>query len=689
MYYMKKNHYDVVVIGAGSAGLTSGVGFAKTGSRVLLVEKEHMGGECTNTGCIPSKALLHHARAYYEATKIAGNSTTSKVYRDSAFTYTRGKIADILAEETPDHFTAMGIDVVMGEAEFISRCAIAVQGVEYTFKKAIIASGSLPRVIDIPGLNSETLLTNQNLFALSHIPEKVVVLGAGPIGLEMGQALAMLGSTVTLVTNDDGLAKREDEALRPHLEAACKELGITTLTNAAIKEIKGTTALISKKDGSELSIPFDYILMAIGRVPHIPKGLEAAKINATNVGITIDSQHRTSNKAVYAIGDVAHTQKFTHVADDTARQVVTRVVSRGLLRVKEKTIPKVTYTFPELAQTGLSFADACAQYRADTVVRIEVPYSKNDRAKTDSAQGVLVVVAKKLSGKVLGAHIAGANAGELISIFTLAIDQKISLWRLQKLIYPYPTYSLLIKKAADQFIGQQLSTLKQDLLQVVKHALPKLIAFAFWASLIVAFQNYRISNNLSYAEVLFALTDFFTSTMWGPVLYMTLYAVRPLILFPATLLTALSGTLFGFWWGVLFTVIGENASANFAYSIGRFFGKDWKLEHSAFGNWITALREKPFESVLFMRLFYFPFDLTNYGAGILSIPWRSYFMATLIGIMPGLMTFVALGAALDLETLKTKGVSFDVLDPRYLALTILLFISSIILSKYLKKKVTV
>jgi uncharacterized membrane protein YdjX (TVP38/TMEM64 family) len=185
--------------------------------------------------------------------------------------------------------------------------------------------------------------------------------------------------------------------------------------------------------------------------------------------------------------------------------------------------------------------------------------------------------------------------------------------------------------------------------------------------------------------MIFSLLDFFTSTLWGPIVYMTLYAVRPLILFPATLLTALSGALFGFWWGVLYTIIGENASANFAYWIGRFFGKDLRLEDSAIGNFVEGLRKRSFETVLLMRLFYVPFDLTNYGSGIVNAKWRAYFFATLIGIMPGLTTFVALGAAVDLEKFKMDGLTFDAFDPRYLALSIVIFIVSLGLSRILRK----
>ncbi|MEX0931052.1 MAG: VTT domain-containing protein, partial [Candidatus Paceibacterota bacterium] len=276
-------------------------------------------------------------------------------------------------------------------------------------------------------------------------------------------------------------------------------------------------------------------------------------------------------------------------------------------------------------------------------------------------------------------------AGEILSLFTLAIDRKVSMWQLRSLIYAYPTYSLIVKKAGDQFFARQLGDLKKDLTHLLKRHIPKLIALVFWISLIYAFQSYRIENNLSYLDVLLSLIDFFTSTLWGPVIYMVLYAIRPLILFPATLLTALSGTLFGFWWGVIYTIIGENASANFAYWIGRFFGKDMKLEDSIIGNWIEALRARPFGTVLFMRLFYVPFDLTNYGSGILKIHWPSYFTATLIGIMPGLTTFVALGAALDFEQFSENGLSFNVFDPYFLALSVLIFIVSLAFSRLLKR----
>jgi len=683
--------FDIVVIGAGSGGLTAAVGFAKVGKRVLLVEREHLGGECTNSGCIPSKALLHHAKAYHQATTIAGTNQKTESYQQEAFTYVRGKINEILADETPEVFEKLGITVVMGEAEFTAPCHIKVRDSVYEYKTAIIATGSSPRLIDVPGLDQDTVLTNQNIFALQAIPGRTLVIGAGPIGLEIGQALALLGSTVTIAAIDTEFARLEDEAIRPILQEKFQSLGITIELNAFIQKVENGCAVFDRKHGDVIAdtfrVSFDKILIAVGRVPNVPSGLEAASIKADSRCIMVDSQYRTSNKHVYAIGDVAQRLKFTHAADDTARQVVARVVSRGILRVnKKKAVPKVTYTLPEIAQVGLSWDEAISMFGEDRLMRIEVPFAQSDRAKTDDdTAGLLVVIARRVSGIVIGAHIIGPAAGEILSLFTLAIDQKISLWKLRSLIYAYPTYTLIVKKAGDQFFVRQLGDLKVDLLRTFKRHAPKLIALVFWLSLIYAFQNYRIENDLSYVDVLFSLINFFTSTLWGPVIYIAAYALRPLILFPATLLTALSGTLFGFWWGIVFTVVGENASANFAYWIGRFFGKDMKLENSIVGNWVEALRARPFGTVLFMRLFYVPFDLTNYGSGILKINWPSYFTATLIGIMPGVTTFVALGAALDLQHLKENGLTFDAFDPRFLVLSVVIFIVSLGLSRILKR----
>ena len=684
---MEKN-YDVVVIGAGSGGLTAAVGFSKVGKKVLLVEREHMGGECTNTGCVPSKALLHHARDYYTAKRIAGESTESEAYRTQAFSYVRNIIDEILAEETPDVFEKIGIDIVMGEATFVDRCCITVGDERYHFGKAIIATGSSPRPLSVPGLEEKDVLTNQNIFKLEDVPERLLVIGGGPIGMEMAQAFAMLGSHVTIAERGSRFARLEDPSISPIVMNRFTELGIQIHCNANIQKVENKQALIEVKDASGNTtterVAYDKILVAIGRVPNLPNGLEAAGIEYSDHGVMVNKNYRTKNKDVFAVGDVSQRLKFTHTADDVARQVVTHIVSKGWLKVNnKKAVPKVTYTFPEIAQVGMSYDEAKAKYSEAEVMRIEVPFAANDRAKTDDqTDGLLVVTVRRLSGTILGANLVGPAAGEILSVFTLAIDRKISLWKLRSLIYAYPTYSLVIKKAGDYFFAQQIGSLKQDLKALAKKHAPKLIGLTFWIVLIYWFQSYRIENGLSYTDLLLETVDLLQA---APYLYIIAYTIRPLIFFPATLLTALSGALYGPIWGIIYTIFGENASANLAYWVGRFFGKDLRLEDTIIGNWIEALRKRPFESVLFMRLFYVPFDLANYGSGILKVHWLSYFLATLIGIMPGLTVFVLLGSSISIDEFKMDGLSFNAFDPKFVALSVGIFIASIVLSKVLKK----
>ena len=294
-----QTQYDAVVIGAGSGGLTAAIGLKKAGKSVFLIEREHIGGECTNSGCVPSKALLHHAKSYHGAQAITGKTEQGEAYRREALAYVRTKINEVLAEESPETLAEHGIDFVSGEAEFTAPCLVRVSETEYRYKKAVIATGSGPRRLDIEGLSEEDTLTNQNVFTLEEAPERLLVIGSGPIGLELGQAFALLGSQVTIATIDDRVARLEDPALSPIITKRMEDQGVRFLKNAFIDRVEHKEALFSLKEGAEVTgterIGFDKVLIAVGRVPHLPAGLEAAGIASTQHGITIDERHRSTN----------------------------------------------------------------------------------------------------------------------------------------------------------------------------------------------------------------------------------------------------------------------------------------------------------------------------------------------------------------------------------------------------------
>ena len=691
---MLQKTYDVVVIGAGSGGLTSAVGLSKVGKKVLLIEREHMGGECTNTGCIPSKALLHHARQYHQAKVIAGNSYQAETYRRQAFTYVRDKIALILAEETPAHFTALGIDVVIGEAAFTSKNSLSVLGENINFKKTIIATGSSPRPLTVPGLNETEILTNQNLFSLTETPEQLLIVGGGPIGMEMGQALALLGSKVTILDNGPQFARLEDPAISPIISEAFSKLGIRIITNANLKEVSGKEATVEIKSltgelMAQENISFSKILIAIGRVPNLPSGLAEAGIDFNPQGIVVNHNWQTTNSKVYALGDVAAVLKFTHVADDTARQVVGHITSKGLLPVTEKLVPKVTYTDPEIAQVGLSWSTALLQYGAEKVMRIEVPLSSNDRAKTeDATSGLLVIIARRLTGKIIGANLIGPRAGELIGTLTLAMANNISLYKLRSTIFAYPTYSLILKKAGDYFLSQQIASLKADLLFAVKQLLPKVMVAIIWLWGLFSLYSYQQTFGLTPTELTLKLFKTITDSALAPLLYILAYTIRPVTFIPGTALTILSGVFFGLW-GILYTIIGANLSAAVAYFIGRFFSKKSDgIGHSLLGKSVKLSQENPFLTILTLRLTFFPFDVVNYGAGLLRLPFVPYILATIIGTLLGIATFVAIGASVSVEEFAQHGISASAIDSHFILLSIFIFLLSFGVSKIIKKPTT-
>ncbi len=682
--------YDAIVIGAGSGGLTSAVGFKNIGKSVLLVEKEHMGGECTNTGCIPSKAILNHAKKYHLAKKLAGDSPSLSSYKNETFNEIKRIVDGILAHETPDVFKEMGIDVIMGEATFTGKNTVSVNDKNFEFKKAVIATGSSPRMIDIKGLDEKYVLTNQNVFTQEKIPEKLLVIGSGPIGMELGQAFAMLGSEVTIGTIDHRFAKLEDPEISPIIRKEFEELGVTIYDHAFISHVDGDTAHFNIKDdeghvlGSK-SIEFEKVLIAIGRVPNIPTGLENAGIKYNKHAIETNIHYRTTNKNVYAVGDVSLRNKFTHTADDAARHVVKEILLPFTRPQRFRQVPKVTYTQPEIAAVGLSHAQAADKYGKDSIIKISVPFSENDRAITDGSteNGLAIITAKKLSGRILGANIIGQSAGEILSTITLAMEQKISLWKINSLVFPYPTISQVIKKASDKFLAYQLGNIKGDVLSLIKRNGSKLFALVFWGALISTFFWYKNSNNLTFLDMARSIGDI-NATVWGPLIFIVIYTLRPLIFFTATLLTILAGVLFGLWGGIAWTMIGENLSANVAYWVGRFFGGDIKLPEGVVKHFRDEARKNSFMTVLVARFIYLPFDLTNYAAGIMKIKWSSYALATIIGIIPGMTTFVALGASF--QSIADFDPEMVSANPKTLALSAVLFIGSLILARFIKKQ---
>ncbi len=698
-----KYDYDAIVIGAGSGGLTSAIGLSKVGKKILLVERDKMGGECTNTGCIPSKSLIHHAKAYDDAKKLAGETDSLQKYKESILDLVRSKVKDVRDEESPELIHKHhGVKVLLGEASFRDKHTVVIKQkmdhVSHTAKYIVIATGSSARRVKIEGLDPEKLLTNENLFDLKEAPKKLLVIGGGAIGAEMAQALTHLGTKVTIANKSKHVLPREESDVGEMTEEIFKRQGMKIYNSSFVNKVEGKYAIVEQTQGKKTTkhkVEFDKLLLGVGRVPNL-KGLnlEAVGIEHADRGIKVDKHYRTNIKNIFAVGDVSSAAKFTHTADDQGRHLIKKILFPLYNGKTNKPLPRVTYLDQEVASVGITSEQAKKKYGSEEIFTVKMPYGNTDRANTDEAQeGIAIVVAKRLTGKILGATLMGKNAGELLSVFTLSMQYKISMYKLNTMIVPYPVLGRLYKKLSDTYIGLTVDHLKSDLKYAIKKQAPKIIAVIFWLAIIVSFSYYKTMNNLTSLDLAKQIFEFVTGTTYGPIVYILIYTFRPVIFFPATLLTLISGALFGFWGGVFYTIVGANMSANLAYWIGRFFGEGLisggdEEEAGVIQSWSKELRENSFVSVLIMRFIYLPFDLTNYVSGILKVRWSSYTLATLIGILPGSVTFVSFGATIEnIEGFDLSMISFN---PLQLVISLALFVSSIAIARlvqsYQRKK---
>ena len=682
-----KFDYDVIVIWAWSGWLTVAIWLAWAGKKVAMIEKGLIGWDCTNFWCVPSKALIDISKHHPD------------IWLKKALEETRKRRQVFRDEETPEEMEKYGLKVIQWHARFVDKNTVSIDGDNtISWNKIVISTWSHPIIHEIEWLKKDDILTNENVFEIKEDIKKLVVIWGGYIGCELAESFTNLWVDVTLIQRNVRLIPREEMEASEITERIFKEKWMKLECNTLVKEAhyewwKKYFMVMDREGTNKRKIEFDRVLIATWRKANTTNlWLENTEIEFDKHGIKVDSYNRTNVKNIFAIGDVVkNNPKFTHWANNEARGVIRNILVPFYKKCfRWVLLPATLYTNIEVSRVWKTRKELLKNYDESEIRTETLYFNHNDRAKvTDDTEGFITIHFKRLTGRVLWATIMSKAAGDMIPVLNLAIRNKVSAYRLSSQIFSYPTKSELIKKISDKFVIYTLSNLKREILYFLKEYSLQIATFIIWAFIVTSFILFKKNTGATIEEMSIGLYNFISgSTFWGPFIYMALYAIRPVVLFPATVMTFMSWALFGFLPGLLFTMIWENLSAAFAYFLGKVFGK--KLVHSDEDtSLIGTLREKanksPFMAILSARLLFFPFDITNYISGFLGIRFRSFMLATIVGIIPGASVFILAGSAFHNQQITsfsdlTKGIDVTLL---YLAAG--LFVCTIILSKILKK----
>lgn len=461
-----EGRYNLVVVGGGTAGLVAAAGAAGLGARVALVERHLLGGDCLNVGCVPSKAVIGAGRVAAAVGDAGRFGVTVSEPTGVDFEAVMRRVRAVRAAISPhdsarrfrDHY---GVDVFLGEARFTAADRLEVEGRELRFARAVVATGARAAVPPVPGLPEAGFLTNDTVFELTELPRRLGVVGGGPVGCELAQAFARLGSRVTLVEAADRLLPRDDPGAAEAVRRALLRDGVgVRLATRLVSVSPGSagTTLRLEGDLAREEVRVDAVLVAVGRTPNVEGlGLEAAGVEVEAGRVRVDDTLRTSNRRIYASGDVCLPLHLTHLAEASSRAVVQNALFPGpKKRLSRMVVPWCTYTDPEVAHVGLTLAEAAERGIAVSTVRVGM--EETDRAVIDGhAEGFLEVHLAAGSDRILGATLVGRHAGEIISEITVAIAAKRGLGSLASVIHPYPTRAEIVRKAADAFNRTRLS----------------------------------------------------------------------------------------------------------------------------------------------------------------------------------------------------------------------------------------
>ncbi len=455
--------YNLVVIGAGTAGLVAAAGAAALGARVALIERDLMGGDCLNVGCVPSKAIISAARnvAAVREARAFGVDVPDAVNVDFAAVMQRmrGLRARISANDSAHRFRELGVDVFFGQAGFADSRTVEVDGARLRFRHAVIATGARALAPPIPGLDAVEYLTNESLFSLTQLPARLGVIGAGPIGCEMAQAFAQLGSEVFLVETAHGVLPREDRDAAELVRESIERDGVKLLCcgkNLMIKSDDGIRLLV-ESHGVQYDERLDKLLVAVGRAPNVEHlDLESVGVDYDSKGVKVNARMQTTNPRIYAAGDICSPYQFTHAADFMARIVIQNALFKGRKKSSSLVIPWCTYTSPEIAHVGLYEQQAREKgIEVDTFIQ---NFRGVDRAILDGQEdGFVKIHVRKGTDTLVGATIVARHAGDMISEISLAMTHGLGLKKIGSTIHPYPTQAEAIRKLGDQFSRTRLT----------------------------------------------------------------------------------------------------------------------------------------------------------------------------------------------------------------------------------------
>ncbi len=468
----QKNNFDIIVIGAGSGGLNVASFANRIGLKVLLVDKtdKSIGGDCLNSGCVPSKALIHVARSVREGRNLRefGIESIGALDMKAVMAYVNGRQEIFREHENADWFRKKGMQVVLGSAKFIARNKIIVGEVIYEGKRIVLATGSRPREISIPGMERVRVFNNENIFTIDFLPKNFVVIGGGPIGMEIGQAFQSLGSQVTILEQGEKFLPKEDRDITDVLYKRLLRDGVKILFNSQFKKINEDGMLVAEVGTEELLLPVDALFVGVGRQLNI-EGLDLEKagieLDKSGTKLNVDSYLLTTNKKIAVCGDLVGQYQFTHAAELHASVIIRNLFSPFKRKLNNKNLSWVTFTDPEIATFGLSSKELKEQgIEHETLVE---NFSDDDRAIIDGYRDGLLKINISKRGQILGGTMVAPNAGELAQELMLAQTHDMSVADLFAKIYPYPTATRINKRLAGNYLGRKLTDRSKIILRTL------------------------------------------------------------------------------------------------------------------------------------------------------------------------------------------------------------------------------